>query len=666
MKNRFETLGVLGLAMLGVACSSGGGEPPPFEGSGATLAGRLEAATGVKWHVAMGASGPQALVPDTPVRLSAGAPDEQASALLAAYGKDLNVGKGGAKFEGRKVDEDGVEYIRLSQTVPGTDIPVFDAETTLSFDAHGRVEAILPSFRGDADGVATTATLDPVAAREIAKKEWGKTCEATGKEIVGTEPVLGAAMQPAGLRLAYRVQVGGIESDCAPAQYDIDAATGAVVSTSGAQGVEDVAGGVRFARGLDPNDKKTLQVSGALGVKVMTSPSLPSEPHVTCSAFGGLGLALTSASPGQWDDGKGAAVDGYFHTMEALRFFREGLGQNGLDGAGLGVRVIVHDNSERNSYGANACFEKSGVHFSPALRVLGAPVMLAQVHIGDGGGDWLPLSAGYDVLAHELGHGLIAYSSKLVYEGESGALNESFADVIGVSAKEWSRLPGHPANLIVGERFMWNGKGGLRDMENPTAFGHPDHMSKLRRCSVGEAASVRKNDNCYVHSNSGVGNRAFALMVKGGSHFGYGIPKATSWEAARKIWLRAMTHLPSDATYLQAAEAQVVESRRFGKDAFLATACAWIAVGALPPERIASAKQVCQETLELGKPIGCTGIEDGYVCHESAPYSAYVCRGGAIASGIYCKDSKQRCRPRSATDPRATVDANGQLVCDGP
>lgn len=664
MKKGLVTLGMVGLSMVGVACSGGADEPPPFDGSDASLAGRLEAATGVTWHVARGTVGVQALVPDSPVRLSSGSAEEQANTFISEYAKDLNLVKGGVTLESRKAE--GLEYVRLAQTLPGTNVPVFDTETTMSFDTQGRVEAILPTFRADTTDVATSATLASGAAQELAKTEWAKSCDATGKEIVATEPILGASVQPAGLRLAYRIQVGGLESDCASAQYDIDAATGALLATYGSQGAEDIAGGVRFARGLDPNDKKTLNVTGALGLNAMTSPSLPFQPVVTCSSFNGTGLALTSASPGQWDDGKGAAVDGYFHTMEALRFFHDGLGLNGLDGAGLGVRVVVHDNTALNSYGKNASMAGSKMHFSPALRILGAPVALAEVHIGDGGGDWLPLSAGYDVLAHELGHGVIAYSSKLVYEGESGALNESFADVIGVSAKEWSRLPGHPANLVIGEKFMWSGKGGLRNMENPPAFGHPDHMSKIRRCAAGEAPS-QKNDSCYVHSNSGIGNKAFALMVKGGTHFGYGVPKVTTWEAARKIWLRAMTHIPSRSTYLQAAEAQVAESRRFGKDAFLATACAWIAVGVLPPERIVGAKQICQETLELGKPampVGCSGIQEGYVCHESVSYSAYVCRNGSIASGINCKDINQRCRPRSATDPRATVDSTGHLVCD--
>lgn len=665
MKRAVLGLGMVGLSVLGVACSGGTEAPPPFEAGAQALAARLEAATGVQWQVAVGAKGAEALVPAAPVRLSPGSADEQAKAFVRAYGKDLHLGSAGVTVEPRAAAADGVDYVRLAQTLPGTEIVVFDAVTTMSFDAEGRVEAILPSFSEGTEGLGTTPTLSAAAAQEVAKQVWSKTCEGPVKEVVASEPVLGAATNAGGLRLAYRLQVGGLETDCAAAQFDIDAATGSVLAVSGTRGAEDIAGGVRFARGLDPNDKKKLIVTGALGVNTMVSPSVP---IVTCSSYGGLGVALTSSSPGQWDDGKGAAVDGYFYAMEALRFFREGLGRNGLDDRGLGVRIVVHDNSAANDFGRNACFRNTGKGLFLPLGFLGGAVVLPEVHIGDGNAERLPYSASYDLLAHELGHGIVAYSSKLLYQGESGAIDESFADVVGVSAREWSRLPGQPVSLRLGEKFVIGGMGAVRNMEEPGEFLDPDHVSRMFRCDSGEAPS-KKNDMCWVHVNSGIGNKAFALMVKGGKHMRYGIPKATSWESARKIWYRAVSHLPPKATYLQAAEAQVNEARRFGTDAFLATACAWIAVGVLPEGRIVGGKQVCQEPLELGKstpPRGCAGIEEGYACHESAPYAAYVCRKGAIAGGINCKSTSQRCRPLSPTDHRATVGTNGELVCDEP
>lgn len=662
MKKVGLTVGTVGLVLLAAACSGGAGEPAPFD-QGVGLGDKLEAATGVKWRVSAEREGVRVLAPEVPVRLGTGTAEEQATGFFRQFGGELQIGPDEAKVSTRTVEEDGVEYLRVQQNLPGSQIPIFDATTTMSFDASGRVEVILPGFRSDASDVSTEPTITAAAADTIARKEWLGKCEHEPADVRASQPVLGAVAHGPSLRLAYRVAVGSPDSDCQADRYDIDAKTGIVLSTSGAQGVQDTSGGVRFARGLDSNDKKSFEVSEVLGVRSMISTS----PIVRCSTYGGLGFPISSNVAGAWDDGKGAAVDAYFHTVEALRFFRDGLKRNGLDGEGLGVSVVVHDNSARNAYGMNACFRGGRPPMWSALKLAGARLSLPEIHIGDGGGDWLPFSAAYDVLAHELGHGIIGYSSQLVYEGESGALNEAFADVIAVSAKEWSRLRGQPSNFLVGEKMMWSGKGGLRDMENPMVYRDPDHVSIALRCKSDEAPDQKKNDHCYVHSNSGIGNKAFSLMVKGGTHYGFGIPKAIGWEPSRMIWYRALTHVGSRATFLQAAEAQVVESRRFGTNAFLATACAWIAVGVLPAERLGNAKAVCQETLELGKAApteGCSGIEEGYACHESAPYAAYVCKKGAIAGGINCANTGKLCRRRSEIDPRASVDSNGQLVCD--
>jgi thermolysin len=643
------------------ACGGGAGAPAPFEQS-SDLASKLEAATGVKWHALSDAEGLRVLAPEGPVRLGAGTAEEQATEFLRTFGAELGFGPGEATVRARSIETDGVEYLRVEQTLPGSNVPIFDAATTMSFDSGGRVEVILPSFRADASTVATAPAITAAAAETIARKAWVGQCEQSSSDVRATEPALGAVVHGASLRLAYRVEVAGVGVDCPPDRYDVDAGTGAILSARGTQGIRDTAGGVRFARGLDSNDTKSFEVPETLGVRSMVS----AHPTVHCSTYGSFGIPIVSTVPGSWDDGKGAAVDAYFHVVEALRFFKEGLGRNGIDGQGLGVRVIVHDNSARNSNGFNACFRGERPPLWPLLKMSGAR-LAPEIHIGDGGKAWLPLSAAYDVLAHELGHGIIGYSSKLVYAGESGALDEAFADVIGASAKEWSRLPGHPASLTIGEKMMaYATTPPLRNMENPPAAGDPDHTTKMQRCAPGEEPDQQKNDNCYVHSNSGIGNKAFALMVKGGSHYGFAVPTALGWERSRTIWYRAMTQLGSSATFLQAAEAQMNEARRIGPNAFLATACAWIAVGVVPETRIVNARGVCRETIELGKAPateGCNGIENGYACNASAPYSAYVCKGGSIAGGINCADTSKRCRRASATDPRATVDTNG-LVCD--
>src|SRR5262245_41378904 len=42
-----------------------------------------------------------------------------------------------------------------------------------------------------------------------------------------------------------------------------------------------------------------------------------------------------------------------------------------------------------------------------------------------------------DVIGHELTHGVVSFTSNLKYFGQSGALNEHFADVFGILVRQW-------------------------------------------------------------------------------------------------------------------------------------------------------------------------------------------------------------------------------------
>ncbi|MBN2355331.1 M4 family metallopeptidase, partial [candidate division KSB1 bacterium] len=87
-----------------------------------------------------------------------------------------------------------------------------------------------------------------------------------------------------------------------------------------------------------------------------------------------------------------------------------------------------------------------------------------------GNGDQVELSdlaCGLDVVAHEYGHAVTSYSSQLIYEYQSGALNEAFSDYSGTMV-EFYTSPS-TANWIMGEGVMAYGSSyiGMRSMENP-------------------------------------------------------------------------------------------------------------------------------------------------------------------------------------------------------
>ena len=51
------------------------------------------------------------------------------------------------------------------------------------------------------------------------------------------------------------------------------------------------------------------------------------------------------------------------------------------------------------------------------------------------GQNWGYLAGSLDVAAHELTHGVTESTSNLIYQGESGALNESFSDIMGTAVE---------------------------------------------------------------------------------------------------------------------------------------------------------------------------------------------------------------------------------------
>jgi bacillolysin len=151
-----------------------------------------------------------------------------------------------------------------------------------------------------------------------------------------------------------------------------------------------------------------------------------------------------------------------------------------------------------------------------------------------------------DVTGHEITHGVTEFSANLVYAYQPGALNESFSDIFGEAIDLMNSSENEPGEeWRVGEGIV---PGGLRDMRNPPTFGDPDSCtSPSYHCAA--------SDSGGVHTNSGVPNKAFVLMVEGGTHngvavSGIGLAKATA------VQYRALTrYLSVYSNFVDAYEA---------------------------------------------------------------------------------------------------------------
>lgn len=136
-----------------------------------------------------------------------------------------------------------------------------------------------------------------------------------------------------------------------------------------------------------------------------------------------------------------------------------------------------------------------------------------------------------DVTGHEITHAVTQYAASLVYQFQSGALNESISDIFGSNMDN---------NWIIGESSVF-GATGVRNMQDPPLKNQPDKLFAANYfCAL--------RDYGGVHYNSGVMNKAYYLMVDGGSFNNCslaGIGRAS----ANKVIYRAYTYLTPSANF---------------------------------------------------------------------------------------------------------------------
>jgi bacillolysin len=180
-------------------------------------------------------------------------------------------------------------------------------------------------------------------------------------------------------------------------------------------------------------------------------------------------------------------------------------------------------------------------------------------------GRLVSLSRFLDVIGHELTHGVIETTSKLVYATQSGALNESFADVAGVIIKNWYEAPDRDDvatwDWEIGPGLRADGRP-LRDFANPTRTGHPKHMDDFRPLGPGELPG-RSNDQGWVHFNSNIHNKAVHNLLTMTNN----AAKVFSVEDVAVLTYLGMARLTPRATFPEALQSVVdVGQTYFGGD----------------------------------------------------------------------------------------------------
>ncbi|MBS1557823.1 MAG: M4 family metallopeptidase [Bacteroidetes bacterium] len=261
------------------------------------------------------------------------------------------------------------------------------------------------------------------------------------------------------------------------------------------------------------------------------------------------------------------AVDVHWGMEKTYDFYMSVFNRNSYDGNGSVIKQYVNPLIMNGTSG-----------YPNNASAFPSPYNLMSYGMGDGV-NYSPL-VGLDVEGHEFTHLVVANNGNggLTYQGESGALNESFADIFGTCVEFYS---GVNPDWLIGEDVMI-GQPYMRSMSNPNGGQQPDTYNGQYWVNPNSS-----QDNGGVHTNSGVQNFWFYLLCQGGngtndinnaySVTGIGITQA------RAIAYRNLTnYLTSSATYMDAYYGSLQAAQDlYGNPSTQYTAVrqAWYAVG---------------------------------------------------------------------------------------
>jgi Zn-dependent metalloprotease len=267
----------------------------------------------------------------------------------------------------------------------------------------------------------------------------------------------------------------------------------------------------RPPRGVRTRLRLSIEESGTLVAETSPAPDRQVSDAQNRETLPGVPVRGED-DPATGDAAADEAFDGLGATFD---FFWDAFTRNGIDGAGGSLLATVHYGVEYD----NAFWNGERMVF------------------GDGDGEvFTGFTRSLSVIAHELAHGVTDAEGGLEYQGQSGALNESFSDVFGVLAEQ--HAAGHTvedASWLVGTGIFTDAVEGvaLRSVKEPGTAYDDDVLGRDPQPGHMRDYVETTEDNGGVHINSGIPNRAFFLTAAALGGF--------AWERAGRIWYRALT-----------------------------------------------------------------------------------------------------------------------------
>ncbi len=371
-------------------------------------------------------------------------------------------------------------------------------------------------------------------------------------------------------------------------EYFVDAHTGAIIFEYSDLQTQSAVGAGTGVLG-DPKKVSAMRTGGTFGLQDALRPpsirtyDMKGDPFRTRDVVNGR-VQLTpsdlgSDSDNRWEDG--ALSDAHAYSGFTYDYYFKRFNRRGINDANLRMESLVHPvrRSDFSRYSSTfSTFFANAVYYGGGLMAYGVG---HPPGVTSGGRNWNYASGALDIVAHEITHGVTEYTSDLIYLNESGALNESFSDIMGTAVEFFFQPAGDGllrADYLCAEDIARGAANGIRSLASPIDRGHPDHYS-IRYTGTADGGGV--------HINSGIPNHVFYLAIEGGTNRVSGLRVQGVGAANRAqietVFYRAVTQLlPANATFSMARAATIQAARDLygpGSAAERSMTEAWTAVG---------------------------------------------------------------------------------------
>lgn len=438
---------------------------------------------------------------------------------IAIFGTDIS--ENNLKILKSEKDSIGYTHVKIAQLIGG--LPAKDKYITVHYDSKGIIKNITGEVEKNINKITAMGSkeISEEEAISIAEKEFTYTKLAYAPIV----EVL-AYIKDGKAYKTYKVNIKFDEPTITNYDVYVEATSGTILNKEDKIRYDGAATGSGVA--VDNTTKPlNLYLSGNLYEMIDTTK--PMTGKITTYTAGNTtsepGTLVTNTTNTFNTESFKASVSAEYYGGVVYDFYKNLFNRNSLDNAGMGLISTVHYSKSYN----NAFWDGT------------------QMVYGDGDGSTFTyLSGDLDVVGHEMTHGVTDKTANLNYQDQSGALNESMSDVIGVlietydkyNVKNGGTWSFNSSDWVVGDDVYTPGTSGdaLRSLANPTLYNQPDNMSNYYNTT---------SDYGGVHTNSGITNKA-----------GYLVAQSIGCAKTAQIYYRALTsYMTSTTDFLGARNA---------------------------------------------------------------------------------------------------------------